>query len=99
MHQSLTIHALRPSFGMTGSAFAMIVSASPSKKVATGAAESSVSFGKTSIEPVRKGFHLSMPLGCTERLTFPKVFVFVRNPPNGGCEQFRLGTENDRDQA
>jgi hypothetical protein len=21
------------------------------------------------------------------------------NPPNGGCEQFRLGTENDRDQA
>jgi hypothetical protein len=54
MHQSLTIHALRPSFAMTGSAFAMIVSASPSKKVATGAAESSVSFGKTSIKPVRK---------------------------------------------
>jgi hypothetical protein len=54
MHQSLTIHALRPSFAMTGSAFAMIVSASPSKKVATGAAESSVSLGKTSIKPVRK---------------------------------------------
>ena len=35
-------------------AFAMIVSASPSKKVATGAAESSVSLGKASIKPFRK---------------------------------------------
>ena len=78
MHQSLTIHALRPSFAMTGSAFAMIVSASPSKKVATGAAESSVSLGKTSIKPVRKAVISATPLGCTERLTFPKVFIFVR---------------------
>jgi hypothetical protein len=55
MHQSLTIHALRPSFAMTGSAFAMIVTASPSKKVATGAAESSVSLGKTSTNRPRSG--------------------------------------------
>jgi hypothetical protein len=52
-NHSLTIHALRPSFAITGSALAMIVSASPSKKVATGAAESSVPFGKTSVRPVR----------------------------------------------
>jgi len=42
-----------------------------------GAAESSVSLGKTSTSRfVRLSFQHAF--GCTERLTFPKVFVFVR---------------------
>jgi hypothetical protein len=28
-----------------------------------------------------------------------RFWLVEKNPPNGGCEQFRLGTENDRDQA
>src|ERR1700728_650737 len=45
-HQSLTIQARRASLAITGAACEMIVSASPAKKVLTGAAESSVSLGK-----------------------------------------------------
>ncbi len=51
--RSLAIHARRPSFAITGSALAIMASLSPSKKVVTGAADSSVPLGKISNRPVR----------------------------------------------
>ena len=63
VNQSLTIHALRPFFAIIGSAFAMILSASSSKNVTTGASESSVPLGKTSFKPVRKALSCARPAG------------------------------------
>jgi hypothetical protein len=93
VNQSLTIHALRPSFAIIGSAFAMILSASFPKNVATGASESSVPLGKTSFKPVRKAVICARPAGVPSAWLSQKSLSFSPSSTktlNCGSDDFGL---------